>query len=86
MKFYLSKPQPNQTGLRIVRLAIAALTALLLGNDHSSAASALKEEAIETRPAGEPLMAIVALHEQRITVYDANGWILRGGLEWPGRP
>jgi hypothetical protein len=90
MKFHLSKPQSNQTGLRIVRLAIATLAALLVGNDHTSAASALKEEAIETRPAGEPLMAIVALHEQRITVYDANGWILRapvssgqGGRETP---
>ena len=80
MKFHLSKPQPNQTGLRIVRLAIATLAALLVGNDHTSAASALKEEAIETRPAGEPLMAIVALHEQRITVYDANGWILRAAV------
>src|ERR1700716_4769315 len=28
-------------------------------------------------PVGEPIMAIVSLHNQRITVYDANGWILR---------
>jgi L,D-transpeptidase catalytic domain len=77
MKFHLSKPRPDRTGLHIVRLAIVTSAALLLGNDLTSAASALKEEAIETRPAGEPLMAIVALHEQRITVYDANGWILR---------
>jgi TPR repeat protein len=28
------------------------------------------------RPAGEPIMAIVALRNQLITVYDANGWIM----------
>ena len=34
-------------------------------------------ESIESRTAGEPIMAIVSLRNQRITVYDANGWILR---------
>jgi len=34
-------------------------------------------ESIESRSAGEPLMAIVSLRDQRITVYDAKGWILR---------
>ena len=32
---------------------------------------------IQSRSAGEPVMAIVSLRSQRITVYDANGWILR---------
>src|SRR6266446_1412669 len=31
----------------------------------------------ESRAPGAPLMAIVSLRNQRITVYDANGWILR---------
>ena len=31
----------------------------------------------QSRTAGEPIMAIVSLHNQRITIYDANGWILR---------
>ena len=30
-----------------------------------------------TRTAGEPIMAIVSLHSQMVTVYDAKGWILR---------
>jgi hypothetical protein len=34
-------------------------------------------ESIATRSAGEPLMAVVSLRDQRITVYDAKGWILR---------
>jgi lipoprotein-anchoring transpeptidase ErfK/SrfK len=29
------------------------------------------------RPAGEPLMAIVSIHSQKVTFYDAEGWILR---------
>ena len=28
-------------------------------------------------PAGAPLMAIVSLSNQRVTIYDADGWILR---------
>lgn len=42
-------------------------------------------EAVETRPAGEPLMAIVSLSHQRITVYDADGWILRAPIS-SGQP
>src|SRR5262249_8404642 len=34
-------------------------------------------EAVATREAGEPLLAIVSLSNQRVTVYDATGWILR---------
>src|SRR3954452_1856302 len=33
---------------------------------------------VESRTVGEPIMAIVSLHDQRITVYDAQGWILSG--------
>jgi hypothetical protein len=34
-------------------------------------------EYIQSRSAGDPIMAIVSLRSQRITVYDAKGWILR---------
>src|SRR6516164_1003197 len=34
-------------------------------------------ESVKTRIAGEPIMAIVSLRSQRITVYDADGWIMR---------
>ena len=34
-------------------------------------------ESIESRSAGEAIMAVVSLRNQRITVYDAKGWILR---------
>src|SRR5262245_33836963 len=48
--------------------------------DHAGAASSRNERAVasvEQRIAGAPIMAIVSLRNQRITVYDANGWILR---------
>jgi hypothetical protein len=70
----------KQTRLRPVRLAIAGLAALIAAGDHAGAAADRSRgpvESIESRSAGEPVMAIVALRSQRITVYDANGWILR---------
>ena len=66
--------------LRPVRLAIAGLAALSAAADQAGATSGRSERAIEavaSRAAGEPVMAIVSLRNQRITVYDADGWILR---------
>jgi L,D-transpeptidase catalytic domain len=73
-------PKHKQTRLRPVRLAIAGLAALMAGGDHAGATSGRSErsvESIESRTVGEPIMAIVSLRSQRITIYDANGWILR---------
>ena len=69
----------TQTRLRPVRLAIAGLATLIATGDHAGAAADRRRpvESIESRSAGEPVMAIVSLRSQRITVYDANGWILR---------
>src|SRR5215831_18341382 len=66
--------------LRPACLAIAGLAALVAPLDHAAARGARGErtvEAVETRKPGEPIMAIVSLQNQRITVYDARGWILR---------
>jgi hypothetical protein len=75
----LRSVNPNRP-LRHVHLAVAAL-ALLMVPAHDAAArngsSERSVEAIESRTAGEPIMAIVSLRNQRVTVYDANGWILR---------
>ena len=73
-------PKHRQTRLRPGRLAIAGLAALIAAEDHAGATSIRSEravESIESRTAGEPIMAIVSLSNQRITVYDAKGWILR---------
>jgi lipoprotein-anchoring transpeptidase ErfK/SrfK len=62
----------------LAHVAIAALVALIAAG-LAGAADRRNErlEFVASRTAGDPIMAIVSLHSQRITVYDANGWILR---------
>src|SRR5882762_7557989 len=78
------KPKRKRIRLRSAHLAMAALmaalAALVATGDHASARGGRSDravEVIEQRTAGEPVMAIVSLSSQRITVYDAKGWILR---------
>jgi hypothetical protein len=82
MTSYFVSPKYKQAWLRPARLAIASLAAVITAGDHAGAANSRKERAVmfESRIAGEPvepIMAIVSLRNQQITVYDANGWILR---------
>jgi hypothetical protein len=60
-------------------LAIAAAFGLLLVATGPAGARGGERavEAIQTRNPGEPVLAVVSLQRQRITVYDAQGWILR---------
>ncbi len=70
----------EQSKLRSVHLAITVLAVLTAAGSHAGATERRGERAVETiesRPAGEPVLAIVSLQSQRVTVYDANGWILR---------
>ena len=71
------KPKRKQRRLRPMHLAIAGLAALIGAGDQADARDGRSERAVESRIASEPIMAIVSLQNQRITVYDANGWILR---------
>src|ERR1700756_1352860 len=63
-----------------IHLALAAFV-LLIGPQHPAhARGGASERAIEsneTRDPGDPILAIVSLPRQRITIYDAQGWILR---------
>ena len=73
-------PRRKQTRLRPAYLAVASLAGLIAAGDHAGAKSGWSErsvESAESRSAGDPIMAIVSLRNQRITVYDAKGWILR---------
>jgi hypothetical protein len=73
-------PKRKQTRLRPAHIAVASLAALIAAGDHAGARSGSSErsvESVESRSAGDPIMAIVSLRSQRITVYDAKGWILR---------
>ena len=70
----------KQKRLRPAHLAVASLAALIAAGDQAGAGSGWSErsvESAESRSAGDPIMAIVSLRTQRITVYDAKGWILR---------
>jgi hypothetical protein len=58
--------------------ATAALTALTAAPPADAAPRpARSTEAAAPRDAGEPLMAIVSIKSQHVTIYDADGWILR---------
>ena len=68
----------RQARLRPVYLGVASLAVLIAaGGDAGARGGERPIESIATRNAGEPLMAVVSLRDQRITVYDAKGWILR---------
>ncbi|MGA2945440.1 MAG: L,D-transpeptidase family protein [Xanthobacteraceae bacterium] len=66
--------------MRLKPLAVAVLTMLMATGNHADATDRRSErpvESIASRPAGDPIMAIVSLQSQRITIYDSRGWILR---------
>ena len=79
-------PQARTTGERRpwrphAIAAAATLMALIAALPADAAArhtrSSRAAEAVAPREAGEPVMAIVSLKSQRVTIYDADGWILR---------
>jgi lipoprotein-anchoring transpeptidase ErfK/SrfK len=61
--------------------ATAALTVLTVAPPASAAGnqgfSARTSEATAPREAGEPIVAIVSIKSQQVTIYDAYGWIMR---------
>ena len=68
-----------------VTVAVAGCAALLLtGSDVPVRVQTGREgpryETVQSRPAGTPLMAIVALRNQRITIYGTDGWIMRAPI------
>ena len=67
----------KQTGLRAARIAFASLATLIAANDLAGAARLRNEQSVVSRLVGEPIMAIVSLRDQQITVYDDKGWIMR---------
>lgn len=57
--------------------SIAALTVTANDAEARRKRVARVAEAVVTRDAGEPIMAIVSIKTQQVTVYDAHGWVLR---------
>jgi hypothetical protein len=66
---------------RLPAIVTLAATAALTAAPHAGAVvrqarPAHSTEAAAPRDAGEPLMAIVSIRSQHVTIYDAEGWIL----------
>ena len=67
----------------VAGLAVAGALAALLAPPLADAAvkhtqkPARQTEETAPRAAGEPIMAIVSIKSQRVTIYDKDGWILR---------
>jgi len=80
MTSWFVNPKHKQIWLPPAHLAIASLAAVIAAGDPAGAASGRNErsvESVKSRNVGEPIMAIVSIRSQRVTVYDADGWILR---------
>jgi hypothetical protein len=60
-----------------VSFAAAGLAGILLVASTGAGVARSSREVPQSRPAGAPMLAIVALKEQRVTVYDADGRILQ---------
>src|SRR5262245_60336090 len=80
MTYGLSSWKRRRTRPWRAHLAVVGLAALIAAGGDAGARGVGSErsvEAIGSRTAGEPILAIVSIHKQRITVYDSSGWILR---------
>jgi L,D-transpeptidase catalytic domain len=76
MQFYQSAA-PTRSCVRVAYITLASWTTLITATDLADAARLRTEPAIVSRPFDEPIMAIVSLRDQQITVYDDKGWIMR---------
>jgi hypothetical protein len=73
----MKKSTARRLGLPAIA-TIAAVAALAAGTAEVSAKkSGSSAEATAPRDAGEPIMAVVSIKSQKITFYDADGWIFR---------
>jgi hypothetical protein len=66
-----------QSSVPMALAVMAALTALSVPAAAKPKRPAAAVEATAPREAGEPIMAIVSIKSQQVTLYDADGWIFR---------
>jgi len=76
MKRFAFIRKHKQAGFRVA-ITFASLAALISTSDPGHAAKARNDQSVAMRPAGEPIMAIVSLRDQQITLYGDKGWIMR---------
>jgi len=82
----MTRPSTTRRAIRRpLAFAAAAAAAVLIAAPPAAATArharaerpARQTEETAPRAAGEPVMAIVSIKRQRVTIYDADGWILR---------
>ena len=81
---------PRSMDKRIISIGIRLLAVFLVVGTAGPASAknarvATRVEDFPSRPAGTPLLAIVSLRDQRVTIYDAEGKILRAPVS-SGQP
>src|SRR6202035_1938672 len=76
---FAAQPAGRAPRAFMTTIALAALFAAMPADaaKHSSPRPARQTEEAAPRAAGEPIMAIVSLKSQKVTLYDSDGWILR---------
>ena len=67
-------------------LAAAAAIGLAAPADARSSRSAQPEQEEQSRPTGQPRLAVVSLGDQRVTIYDADGQIMQGPISTGATP
>ena len=80
---WFAEPAKKAVLLRPAHIAFASFSALIAVGNIVGSASARDERSVasvESRIAGDPIMAIVSLRSQQITVYDPKGCILRASV------
>src|SRR3974390_2564953 len=63
--------------MRVTHITFAALACLIATPELTHAVTLRTQQVVAPRPAGQPLIAVVSLRDQQITVYDDRGWIMR---------
>ena len=72
--------------LTLAVLAAAAAIGLAAPADARSNRNAQPEPEEQSRPAGQPRLAVVSLGDQRVTIYDADGQIMQGPISTGATP
>ena len=77
-RFTTARSEIRPSAITILAAVLMALTAAQPADAAAKQAKpAHPTEATAPRDAGEPIMAIVSIKSQQVTIYDADGWILR---------
>ena len=73
--------RPITRGLRVLMIAgLMTLMTVVIDAAKAQRRQVSDYEFLLTRPAGTPVMAVVGLVEQRVTIYDPDGKILRASV------